>query len=81
MLQQLPVEFSAIIAQELDKTAYGLVFGANSFFALILQTALTYVFVDKNFFGLRIQQQVGQTIRQKNPFKNEHGRNYFLFNS
>ncbi|CAJ0934714.1 unnamed protein product, partial [Mesorhabditis belari] len=48
---------STIIASQLEKSAYGFVFGANSLFALIIQTVITFTVVDKNYFELKMQQQ------------------------
>ncbi|CAJ0917080.1 unnamed protein product, partial [Mesorhabditis belari] len=44
---------STIIASQLEKSAYSFVFGANSLFALIIQTVITFTVVDKNYFELK----------------------------
>uniref|UniRef100_A0AC35EWV4 Thiamine transporter 2 n=1 Tax=Panagrolaimus sp. PS1159 TaxID=55785 RepID=A0AC35EWV4_9BILA len=46
-----------VIASQLDSAAYGLVFGANTFFATLLQSAITFAIVDSNGLNLAIRTQ------------------------
>uniref|UniRef100_A0A0N5AH12 Thiamine transporter 2 n=1 Tax=Syphacia muris TaxID=451379 RepID=A0A0N5AH12_9BILA len=48
---------SANIASHLNKASYGLVFGWNTFIALILQTVLTIAVADEHGFNLDIRTQ------------------------
>ncbi|VDN88684.1 unnamed protein product [Brugia pahangi] len=49
---------SVNIAMQLDSASYGLVFGWNTFLALLLQTILTFAVADKHGFSLSIRTQV-----------------------
>ncbi|VDN87437.1 unnamed protein product [Brugia pahangi] len=42
---------------QLDSASYGLVFGWNTFLALLLQTILTFAVADKHGFSLSIRTQ------------------------
>uniref|UniRef100_A0A914Y811 Thiamine transporter 2 n=1 Tax=Panagrolaimus superbus TaxID=310955 RepID=A0A914Y811_9BILA len=46
-----------VIASQLDAAAYGLVFGANTFFATLLQSLITFAIVDSNGLNLAIRVQ------------------------
>lgn len=50
------------IAADLSMERYALVFGANNFGAVALQTIITSVFVDIRGLGLTIIPQVGNLI-------------------
>lgn len=63
----IPIRFQ--IAVDLSMERYALVFGANNFGALVLQTIITAVVVDSGGLGLAIIPQVGNPIRRLEPFK------------
>lgn len=46
------------LARKMVSESYGLVFGLNSFVALVLQTVLTMVVVDKRGLGMSVRSQV-----------------------
>ncbi|VDM41303.1 unnamed protein product [Toxocara canis] len=56
--QMLMTAATANIAAQLDSASYGLVFGWNTFLALVLQTLLTVAVADKHGFALDIRTQV-----------------------
>ncbi|VDN91706.1 unnamed protein product [Brugia pahangi] len=56
--QLLMTAASTIIATELTTATYGLVFGSSTFVALLLQTILTLIVVDKHGLALDIRTQV-----------------------
>ena len=49
---------SSEVAKGLKRKSYGLVFGINTFLALLLQTILTLIVVDKIGFALEPKAQV-----------------------
>ncbi|PZQ90898.1 MAG: hypothetical protein DI548_02895 [Flavobacterium johnsoniae] len=51
------------IALRLSSYSYGLIFGFNTFIALVLQSILTVVVVENIGFGLSIKPQVSAPIR------------------
>ena len=53
------------IAERLASYSYGLVFGFNTFVALVLQTILTLIVVDKIGLALSIKPQVGAFLSIK----------------
>uniref|UniRef100_A0AAF5RU16 Reduced folate carrier n=1 Tax=Wuchereria bancrofti TaxID=6293 RepID=A0AAF5RU16_WUCBA len=55
--QLLMTAASTIIATELTTASYGLVFGSSTFVALLLQTILTLIVVDKHGLALDIRTQ------------------------
>ncbi|EFO12334.1 hypothetical protein LOAG_16198, partial [Loa loa] len=46
------------LAKKMVSESYGLIFGLNSFVALILQALLTVIVVDKRGFGMTVRSQV-----------------------
>lgn len=58
MIIYLFVCSSSEVAKGLKKKSYGLVFGINTFLALLLQTILTLVVVDKIGLSLEPKAQV-----------------------
>ncbi|VBB35197.1 unnamed protein product, partial [Acanthocheilonema viteae] len=46
------------LAKKMVSESYGLIFGLNSFVALILQALLTMIVVDKRGFGMTVRSQV-----------------------
>ncbi|VDK67768.1 unnamed protein product [Litomosoides sigmodontis] len=56
--QLLMTAASTNIATELTAASYGLVFGSNTFVALLLQTILTLIVVDEHGLALDIRTQV-----------------------
>uniref|UniRef100_A0A0R3RNY8 7TM_GPCR_Srx domain-containing protein n=1 Tax=Elaeophora elaphi TaxID=1147741 RepID=A0A0R3RNY8_9BILA len=46
------------LAKKMVSESYGLIFGLNSFVALILQALLTMIVVDKRGFGMKVRSQV-----------------------
>ena len=49
---------SSEVAKGLKKSSYGLVFGINTFLALLFQTILTLIVADKIGFALEPKAQV-----------------------
>jgi len=49
--------FSAEVAQGISQDSYGLIFGVNTFLALILQTILTLVLSDEQGFAFKERTQ------------------------
>ncbi|XP_058797969.1 thiamine transporter 2-like [Phymastichus coffea] len=45
------------VAKNLSEDSYGLIFGLNTFFALLLQSLLTYIVISKDVLGLNIRLQ------------------------
>lgn len=50
--------FSSEVAKHLNKDSYGLIFGVNTFIALILQTILTMAVADEGGLAFTIRDQV-----------------------
>ena len=50
--------FRAQIAKALKHKRYGFVFGCNTFLALLIETILTLIVVDKAGLGVDVQTQV-----------------------
>lgn len=46
------------MAKHLSEDSYGLIFGTNTFFALLLQSLLTLIVVEKDALALGIRSQV-----------------------
>lgn len=59
--------FSANIASELTASNYGLVFGWNTFVAVLLQSILTFAVADSHGFNLAIRAQVWKLKLLPNP--------------
>jgi thiamine transporter 2/3 len=47
------------IAKKMICESYGLVFGTNSFIALVMQSLLTLIVTDSSGLGLNVRQQAG----------------------
>jgi hypothetical protein len=59
--------YSAEIAKHLNENSYGLIFGVNTFIALVLQSILTVIVVDERVLALDTRTQVS-TVTCKSPF-------------
>lgn len=60
------------IAVDLTMERYALIFGANNFSALVLQTILTSVVVDSRGLGLGIIPQVSRLITEQSAVHLDH---------
>lgn len=65
MLTRLTPQCRYQIAANLSMKRYALVFGVNTFIALLLQTLLTVIVVDNSGLGLDILQQVMNALKEK----------------
>jgi thiamine transporter 2/3 len=55
---------SAEVAKHLNDDSCGLIFGVNTFVALVLQTVLTVIVVDEVGLALLIRTQVSNVLRE-----------------
>jgi hypothetical protein len=71
--------YSAEIAKHLNENSYGLIFGVNTFIALVLQSILTVIVVDERGLALDTRTQVSN-VSCKNPFSRIPAMNYIKIN-
>jgi thiamine transporter 2/3 len=50
--------YSTEVAKHLNENSYGLIFGVNTFMALVLQSVLTVIVVDERVLALDTRTQV-----------------------
>jgi thiamine transporter 2/3 len=62
--------YSAEIAKHLNENSYGLIFGVNTFIALVLQSVLTVIVVDERVLALDTRTQVSTVSKKKPIFQN-----------
>jgi hypothetical protein len=53
---------SAEVAKHLNEDSCGLIFGVNTFIALVLQSLLTVIVVDERALGLATRTQVSRVV-------------------
>jgi hypothetical protein len=64
---------SAEIVKHLNEDSYGLIFGVNTFIALVLQSLLTVIVVDEGVLGLATRTQVSSVSYVNTWFSGKSG--------